>query len=533
MRKFQAIALGLSLICGTTTTLTPILADDSFILETQNNNAPLIYINNTDAENRYADLQSAIDNAKTDDIIFVSGNLTERIYVDNDVHIRTLSDCNWSNEKTLITVSSSGKLTLDGNGTLENLNGLSIIDNYGILNIDGCNLISQNNAYVIENFGTLSILYTNISGKERATGDAGIANNSGGEAIITSAWINTTRPIYNIGDMTINDGNYGSSENADQPFINMLSGNLYINGGTFEAKADAPVRNYGTTLNISGGVFWTDSKDLTNLFQDSSNILVPLGINPQTGKPTGYLVTIPVESVEFKADKKVIEVGESTTLRFNIKPETVVDDVAWGSPTSPTSANIKVVRSDDMRSATITGLEAGTFEFTCLFRNEPYKETIIVKNRQSSDDYKPSKPVETVKEVSMYRVYNPNSGEHFYTSHLGERQHLLSLGWKDEGIGWTAPSKGDAVYRVYNPNAGDHHYTMNKAEKNMLVSLGWKDEGIGWYSSTDKKAVPVYRQYNPNAKKAGSHNYTTNKAEGNYLVSLGWHDEGIGWKAIK
>ena len=72
---------------------------------------------------------------------------------------------------------------------------------------------------------------------------------------------------------------------------------------------------------------------------------------------------------------------------------------------------------------------------------------------------------------------------------------------------------------------------MNKAEKDMLVKVGWKYEGIGWYSD-DAKGVPLYRQYNPNAK-AGSHNYTTNKAENDMLVRVGWKAEGIGWYGVK
>ena len=55
----------------------------------------------------------------------------------------------------------------------------------------------------------------------------------------------------------------------------------------------------------------------------------------------------------------------------------------------------------------------------------------------------------------MYRMYNPNSGEHFYTANKEERDHLVSVGWRYESIGWTAPKEGAAVYRVYNPNAGE------------------------------------------------------------------------------
>ena len=37
--------------------------------------------------------------------------------------------------------------------------------------------------------------------------------------------------------------------------------------------------------------------------------------------------------------------------------------------------------------------------------------------------------------VNMYRLYNPNSGEHFYTANAGERNHLISIGWYGTGTG--------------------------------------------------------------------------------------------------
>lgn len=135
----------------------------------------------------------------------------------------------------------------------------------------------------------------------------------------------------------------------------------------------------------------------------------------------------------------------------------------------------------------------------------------------------------------MYRVYNPNSGEHFYTSNKAEKDYLVNLGWKYEGIGWKAPTVSNyPVYRLYNANGGEHHYTMNVAEKNSLVKLGWKYEGIGWFSAdpNDSNSVPLLREYNPNAF-SNNHNYTTNVNEHNWLVSLGWKDEGKAWYATK
>jgi len=133
--------------------------------------------------------------------------------------------------------------------------------------------------------------------------------------------------------------------------------------------------------------------------------------------------------------------------------------------------------------------------------------------------------------IKMYRLYNPNSGEHLYTSSASERDNITPLGWIYEGVGWIAPvSSNSPVYRLYNPNSGDHHYTLEKWENDWLVTLGWKAEGIGWYSD-DNQAVPIYRQFNPNVT-VGTHNYTREKWENDWLVTLGWKAEGIGWYGI-
>lgn len=157
---------------------------------------------------------------------------------------------------------------------------------------------------------------------------------------------------------------------------------------------------------------------------------------------------------------------------------------------------------------------------------------VIHLNKQNKDaGYASLDPQRTDGNYNMYRLYNPNSGEHFYTANFNERNYLIEVGWNYEGIGWIAPGTSNSpVYRLYNPNAGDHHYTMNAGERDNLVSLGWNDEGIGWYSD-DNQTIPLYRQYNPNAV-TGTHNYTTNKAENDYLASIGWNPEGIGWYAI-
>lgn len=135
--------------------------------------------------------------------------------------------------------------------------------------------------------------------------------------------------------------------------------------------------------------------------------------------------------------------------------------------------------------------------------------------------------------VTMYRLYLPCTQEHFYTASIHEREVLVSRGWKDEGVGWYAPSFSETpVYRLYHPGIRDHHYTVSEHEKNVLSSNGgWIYEGIGWYSD-DSKSVPLYRRYCP-LLVSGAHHYTTGYGEAQVLLSRGWKDEGIAWYGVK
>ena len=140
-----------------------------------------------------------------------------------------------------------------------------------------------------------------------------------------------------------------------------------------------------------------------------------------------------------------------------------------------------------------------------------------------------NEPSGTVK--TIYRLYNPNSGEHFYTLNYYEEEYLSSIGWIYEGVGWYTPFVSNTpVFRMYNPNAGDHHYTVNYNEVIWLVSLGWNYEGISWYSDDNRNAV-LYRLYNPTAY-SGAHHYTLNSVERDVLVNAGWRYEGIAWYGL-
>lgn len=140
---------------------------------------------------------------------------------------------------------------------------------------------------------------------------------------------------------------------------------------------------------------------------------------------------------------------------------------------------------------------------------------------------------ETVERVTLTRLYNKWSGEHFYTSDTTEIARLVGLGWNNEGTAWSVPSKSSTpVYRLYNPYTGDHHFTTSKAEYEKCRDQGWKQEGIAWYSADSSGGVPIYRGYNRYVS-VGTHHYTASEAEIQTMVRNGWSREGVAWYGLK
>lgn len=139
-------------------------------------------------------------------------------------------------------------------------------------------------------------------------------------------------------------------------------------------------------------------------------------------------------------------------------------------------------------------------------------------------------PVKAADEVSIFRTFNPVTGEHLYSKDKEEVNSLvLSASWQYEGVAWSGLNNGVNVYRLLNPSTGEHHYTKDENEVNVLVGRGWKNEGAVWVAPASS-AYPVYRLFNSRAKTAvGAHHYTSDENERATLIRQGWNDEGVAW----
>ncbi len=240
-----------------------------------------------------------------------------------------------------------------------------------------------------------------------------------------------------------------------------------------------------------------------------------------------------------------IRVTPSTRINAS-KASVKVADQAWtGEPVTPAPTvalgGKTLAAGTDYDVSYANNVDEGTATVTVTFRGNYYgtaKGTFAITKKDSGSGSGSSSGSGSTQpaasKVTMYRLYNKYTGEHFYTADKAEKDNLANIGWTYEGVGWTAPSKSSTpVYRLYNKYVpgGDHHYTTDKDERDACIAAGWTYEEIGWYSD-DAKGTPLYRQYNPYAV-TGTHNYTVDKKENDCLVSLGWRAEGISWYGVK
>ncbi|MCI6082655.1 hypothetical protein MR798_01210, partial [bacterium] len=257
-------------------------------------------------------------------------------------------------------------------------------------------------------------------------------------------------------------------------------------------------------------------------------------------------VTITKANAEEGEDPETVTVGEDNTATFKMPASDVTVEAKFSAEPSPEPSAEAQEEPEPLETASRAGEAHGApakeSELTCLvavtcnvcghtffvtdpeIKHENGQYTAVYHDHSSIYGARP-------ETTPMYRLYNPNSGEHFFTADVEEKDHLVDVGWDDEGIAWYAPvGVGDPVYRLYNRYGGEHHYTIDEAERDMLIEAGWNDEGVGWY--TYGTEVPIYRVYNPN-EYANNHHYTADKDEIDTLLAIPaanpWRDEGICW----
>jgi peroxidase len=161
--------------------------------------------------------------------------------------------------------------------------------------------------------------------------------------------------------------------------------------------------------------------------------------------------------------------------------------------------------------------------------------------------------------VRFYRAYNPTVGSHFFTASQAEFENSIRGGYQDESTNTdgfeilAVQEPGTvALYRLYNLQTGRHYYTSNAAEADFLEALvpaptagpdtrttGWRNEGVAGYvfASDTPGTTPVFRLYN---SLSGSHLFTESAAVRDAVLSIPgatgqahpWQDHGVVGRAF-
>lgn len=146
----------------------------------------------------------------------------------------------------------------------------------------------------------------------------------------------------------------------------------------------------------------------------------------------------------------------------------------------------------------------------------------------------------------IFRFYNKNTGAHFFTMSVSERDYIQNTFpfFSYEGSKFLAYPDPDPalspVYRFYNKITATHFFTISAAEKDHVIATWpaiFNYEGIAWYASTVNSLsgaylVPVYRFFNSHT---GTHFYTASASEKeNIIATWNWFlFEGIAYYVLK
>ena len=392
---------------------------------------------------------------------------------------------------------SNAKVT--GNGTIKcEAAGISAIDS---------NVVIEDT--------TLDSVLTFLSDKRKA------------DLVINNSKVMNNTFIHGINAVaTINSGEFYGGEYGNTSCTVTDKATVIINDGLFESDSCAIEANNKGDLSlpagkvvINGGTFKSSGTDEdclgTLAFISVDKVELNGGTFTYEGSKFGPVSTVYERGKDVKEVFNAI-LGEGCT--YSEEPEYVEDSyenitMSWIKQKSisvkKNSANVISVDTETGKAVVYDGV-----------------------TRSAS-----TVALEVISEGLIFRMYDPNRGEHFYTKNKEEADLIEALGWRhEEGSDFVVVDAKDEdavpVYRVYNPNAGGmHFYTEDPAEAKGLVDQGWNYEGISHYvyKKTADKGVGQYRLYNPNSP-AGEHNWTADIAEWNDLINSGWKDEGVCWK---
>lgn len=198
--------------------------------------------------------------------IKLDANITASIEIENEVHLdlngKTLT--NEADEPT-ITVVDGGSLTVDGNGTVDNVSHAKP----AVLNQQGGTVVLDGGSYVRSKEDSKTNSFYNLQNLGTMTIHSGVSVSSNGNfsSLVANGWYNGSQnTAKQEANLTITGGNFSGGLNTIK---NDDWGVLEISGGNFSNTTQATVMNWNQAT-VSGGTFESKADVFANGKLDDS-----------------------------------------------------------------------------------------------------------------------------------------------------------------------------------------------------------------------------------------------------------------------
>ncbi len=255
-----------------------------------------------------------------------------------------------------------------------------------------------------------------------------------------------------------------------------------------EVKSDTPLR---IAQKI---VIWYNNKrimsDYAVSYKDSTGKTLEDSEPFLAGTYTMEITPKDENSYWLNSEKLTLEIDENGyTTAEEVTPKNPSDDGPTGGgggstpskPPKPDDPPTPVIGSPTPMYRLYNRLTGEHFFTT----NKDERDSLLTSDTWQNEDQGWMAP--TISDFPVYRLLNPNTTDHHYTTDQNEYDVLQSLGWVEEGSAFYSADKDNSenvqLHRLYNPNekeAGSHHYTADEKERDALVAMGWKYEGLAW-----------------------------------------------------
>lgn len=124
----------------------------------------------------------------------------------------------------------------------------------------------------------------------------------------------------------------------------------------------------------------------------------------------------------------------------------------------------------------------------------------------------------------VFRFYNAQTGVHFYTNNVVERDEIIArlpqFSYEGNSFDAALPGQGDVtVYRFLNTETGTHFFTSNEIERDTVISnlknYTYEGEAYEAYLADGSGRMALHRFFNT---ETGTHFYTASDGERDSVI---------------